>query len=233
MKFTDLVLLPALLFLLIALERLPLSLAVDNPPTVQALLETPFSEPSLENNAAGVRKDLKIHSPKLLDLLKEAAGVYRNPTALTSEIQQKLKKTVIVIATNHGFLDQVKNFDCFMRRLNFKYFVVALEKFAYDGLKATTTIPTYFHPTTVAQESFTKGTEQYAQIVRKKSEIVYSIMMAGYDVLFSDTDVAIARDPFPYLLWQNADYVHSPNHFCDGYVLLNVTNCLSLRMGFP
>jgi hypothetical protein len=33
-------------------------------------------------------------------------------------------------------------------------------------------------------------------------------------VLFTDTDVALIRDPFPYLLWKDVDYVHSLNVIC-------------------
>ena len=32
--------------------------------------------------------------------------------------------------------------------------------------------------------------------------------------MFTDTDVALVRDPFPYLLWDNVDYVHSLNAIC-------------------
>ena len=224
----SLLLLPVLLGLLVVLivvDHSSLSFAARPP----KLVEKP-EKAKVGNQPIPAKKEdnsNKVRSPDLLTLLKEAAGVYRNPINISTDIQLKLKKTVIVIATNHGFLDQVKNFDCFMRRLNFKYFAVALEKYAYDDLKAETTIPTYFLQTNVAPGAFAKGTEQYAEIVRKKSEIVYSIMMAGYDVLFSDTDVAIARDPFPYLLWQNVDYVHSPNHLCDRFICFDSLNYLS------
>jgi hypothetical protein len=65
--------------------------------------------------------------------------------------------------------------------------------------------------TTVAQEFRSK---QFNIITARKKQAVLSIMKLGYDVLFSDTDVALVRDPLPYLFWQNVDYVHSLNAFC-------------------
>lgn len=32
--------------------------------------------------------------------------------------------------------------------------------------------------------------------------------------MFADTDVAIVQDPFPYLVYNNIDYVHSLNAIC-------------------
>ena len=54
-----------------------------------------------------------------------------------------------------------------------------------------------------------------AIITTRKKEAVFQVLMLHYDVLFSDTDVAIVRNPFPYLLWENVDYVHSLNCICE------------------
>eukprot|EP00981_Chlorochromonas_danica_P008689 scaffold2270_cov242-Ochromonas_danica.AAC.3 len=56
--------------------------------------------------------------------------------------------------------------------------------------------------------------KQFNLITARKKEAVHNILQLGYNVLFSDTDVAILQDPIPYLLWKNVDYVHSVNDWC-------------------
>ena len=56
--------------------------------------------------------------------------------------------------------------------------------------------------------------KQFNLITAKKKEVVHDILVLGYDVLFSDTDVALVRDPIPYLLWEGVDYVHTVNTVC-------------------
>jgi hypothetical protein len=47
-----------------------------------------------------------------------------------------------------------------------------------------------------------------------KKAVVLDIMRLGYDVVFSDIDVPIISNPFPYLLWKGIDYVHTLNEPC-------------------
>lgn len=61
--------------------------------------------------------------------------------------------------------------------------------------------------------------KQFNLITARKKEAVHDILMLGYDVLFSDTDVAVIRDPLPYMLRTNVDYVHSLNYMCTVYVM--------------
>lgn len=51
-------------------------------------------------------------------------------------------------------------------------------------------------------------------LIAKKKEIVHDILKLGYNVLFSDTDVAMIRDPIPYMIRSNVDYAHSLNYMC-------------------
>ena len=150
----------------------------------------------------------------LIPLLEKVSGVYTE-VPLTSK-HLSLEKTVIVTACNYGFLNHLYNFDCFMKRLGMKYLVIALDKKAYQYLSNNTSIVTYFLPSendvTSAPQEF--RSRQFNIITTKKKEAVLTIMKLGYNVLFSDTDVAIIRDPFPYLIWNNVDYVHSLNAFC-------------------
>jgi hypothetical protein len=150
---------------------------------------------------------------ELLRLLVSVAGIYETrPTPST----YKLDKTVIVTACNYGFLNHLYNFDCFMKRLKMKYLVIAMDLKAYEFLKTNTSIVSYYMSThdeitTLPQEFRSK---QFNLITTRKKEAVLSIMKLGYDVLFSDTDVAVVRDPLPYMIWDNIDYVHSLNAFC-------------------
>eukprot|EP01032_Pedospumella_encystans_P035608 gene35608-40279_t len=57
-------------------------------------------------------------------------------------------------------------------------------------------------------------TKQFNLITAKKKEAVHDILQLGYDVLFSDTDVAMIRDPLPYMNRINVDYAHSLNYMC-------------------
>lgn len=55
---------------------------------------------------------------------------------------------------------------------------------------------------------------QFNIITAKKKEAVHDILQLGYDVIFSDTDVALVKDPLPSMLWHDVDYVHSLNAVC-------------------
>jgi homoaconitase/3-isopropylmalate dehydratase large subunit len=66
----------------------------------------------------------------------------------------------------------------------------------------------------VTEEATTFRTKQFNLMSNHKLESVLAIMEAGYDVIFTDVDIAIARDPIPFLIWDNVDYVHSVNKIC-------------------
>ena len=51
-------------------------------------------------------------------------------------------------------------------------------------------------------------------ITTAKLEVVLSLLRLQYNVLFVDTDVALIRDPFPYLMWKNVDMAYSVNQIC-------------------
>lgn len=150
----------------------------------------------------------------LLPLLEKVSGIYSQVPSTSKHLS--LEKTVIVTACNHGFLNHLFNFDCYMQRLKMKYLVIAMDKKAYEYLSANTSIVTYYmhsdNEITTAPQEF--RSKQFNIITTRKKEAVLAIMKLGYNVLFSDTDVAILRDPLPYMIWNNVDYVHSINAFC-------------------
>lgn len=152
----------------------------------------------------------------LQGLLQRAAGIFVDPLR-----QVGLERTVLVTGCNHGFLNHLLNFKCFADRMGLKFLVVAMDEKAYQYLTKHTNMVTYYMPTgidnttvTVTSDSVTFRSKQFNLITARKKEAVHDILVLGYDVLFSDTDVAIVRNPLPYLLWKNVDYVHSLNAVC-------------------
>jgi hypothetical protein len=46
-------------------------------------------------------------------------------------------------------------------------------------------------------------------------EAVYGALVLGYNVVFSDVDIAVLRDPLPFLFLPGVDYAHSTNKGCN------------------
>ncbi|PXF50048.1 Beta-arabinofuranosyltransferase RAY1 [Gracilariopsis chorda] len=51
------------------------------------------------------------------------------------------------------------------------------------------------------------GTALFIETSRRKSQLVLSILRLGYNVIFSDVDVALLQNPIPHLLSYNSDIV--------------------------
>lgn len=147
--------------------------------------------------------------------LRRVSGIYEDEAKAKS---MDVEKAVLVTGCNFGFLNHLHNFDCFMKRLGMKYIVMAMDKKVYDYLERNTSIVAY-HLTGDSNADVTSLPQEFRSknfniITAKKKEAVHKILLLGYDVLFADTDVAILRDPLPYMIWKNVDYVHSINAFC-------------------
>ncbi len=155
---------------------------------------------------------------KLNRTLRLASGVYHDTTNIDRKILDKINNTVIVTSCNYGFINHLLNFKCFMDRLNMKFIVMAMDRATHVYLTQNTSILSYYMDNGQIKEVVGTSQEfrskQFNLITAKKKEAVHYILELGYDVLFSDTDVAILRDPFPYILWNNVDYVHSLNLWC-------------------
>lgn len=151
---------------------------------------------------------------ELSQLLNLSAGVFNNPID-----QIGLEKIVVITGCNHGYLNHLHNFDCFAKRIDLKYLVIAMDRHAYEYIKENTTTLLTYHMTDgvvgeITSDSTDFRSKQFNLITAKKKEAVHRVLTLGYDVLFVDTDVAILRNPMPYLLWNNVDYVHSLNAVC-------------------
>lgn len=143
-------------------------------------------------------------------LLSQVEGIFSGNKAIP--------KTVMVTACNFGFINHLHNFKCFADRLGMKFIVFALDAEAHAYIKANTSMVSYQMTSgvvgNVTGESSDFRSKQFNLITAKKKEAVHNILKLGYDVLFTDTDVALLRNPMPYLLWDNIDYVHSLNAVC-------------------
>lgn len=145
--------------------------------------------------------------------LAKVAGVYKDPAKAKG-----LEKTVLITGCNHGFVNHLHNFKCFADRLGMKFLVMAMDRHAHEYITKNTSMESYLMVGGAVGEVGGTATEfrskQFNLITAKKKEAVHDILELGYDVLFSDTDVAILRDPIPYMVRANVDYAHSLNYMC-------------------
>jgi hypothetical protein len=158
------------------------------------------------------------HSPAnqdhvLLKKLHEVAGVYVDETK-----RQGLEKTVVITSCNYGFLNHLHNFKCFAKRLGIRFLVMSMDAKLHNHLTQHTNMISYLLRAgvvgNVSSETHGWASRFYQQITAKKTEAVHAVLVHGYDLLFADVDMAIVRDPFPYLLYPGVQYVHSTNDLC-------------------
>jgi hypothetical protein len=147
--------------------------------------------------------------------LENVAGVYKDPA---KRVGLGLEKTVFLTGCNLGFINHLHNFKCFMDRLGIQFLVLAMDPFVHEYLVNNTNMNSYLVGGGVVGEVGTDNADfrshQFNLITQKKKEAVHDVMELGFDVVFSDTDVAVLRDPMPSLLYKNVDYVHSLNSIC-------------------
>ena len=161
--------------------------------------------------------DIGAGADTLRSVLEKSSGIFKDTAR-----QVGLEKTVLVTGCNYGFLNHLHNFKCFADRLKIKFLVVALDEKSHQYLTKHTDMYTFYmavgsdnSSAAITSGSATFRSQQFNLITARKKEAVHDIIALGYDVLFSDTDVAILRDPMPFLLWKNVDYVHSLNSVCE------------------
>jgi len=141
--------------------------------------------------------------------LKRVAGVFPGTP------RPGLERTVLITGCNHGFINHLENFKCFADRLQMKFLVIALDLKAHEYIRRNTTMDSFFMSTAEVTGDATEfRSKQFNLITARKKEAVHNILELGFDVLFTDTDVALVRDPFPYLLFNDVDYIHSLNAIC-------------------
>ena len=119
----------------------------------------------------------------------------------------------------HTVLIVLRNF--LYSGLELKFMVLSMDAHTHHYVKSRGIISYHYSHlhTSVDNSSVGEGmtgfrSSAFNHISRNKKKGVSDILELGYDVLFSDGDVAIVRDPIQYLRYQNVDYVHSVNVLC-------------------
>jgi len=159
---------------------------------------------------------------ELKNTASKAAGVFRSRIARST--RPELKNVIVVTAANAAYSHHVQNFCCWMNRLGFHALLFSLdsEMHAYaldmaskdkDSSKEGLLIHSYMWGTNIKKVAEWR-TPAFHAITTAKLEVVLSLLRLHYDVLFVDTDVALLRDPFPYLMWKNVDMAYSVNKIC-------------------
>lgn len=148
--------------------------------------------------------------------LASSAGLYlKKPEGIKSSAVEKL---VLVSAANAPYVNFFDNFLCFLNRLQFKMLFLALDEKIHNHASSSGNNVVSFHWKSAGVGDINRpalfNTPQFHTITTKKEEGVLQILKMGYNVVFIDLDVALLRDPVPYVLWENIDYVHSLNQIC-------------------
>lgn len=117
--------------------------------------------------------------------------------------------------SNFAYLNHFHNFKCFADRLDLKFVTFAFDKKTYKYLKTVPRVyPIYFNlHASEGNIEFRKG--DFSKISVGKFRAVHAAMKLGYNVIFSDPDVVLLRDPIPiFQASPNIDYMHSLNARC-------------------
>ncbi len=169
---------------------------------------------------------------------EKSSGVYSSLSLRKQH--QELNNIIIVTVANYPYMNQLTNFACWLERLNMKALLFSLDEKLHQHItqlykitEVEETLDTHnnsknkrFHTADPLLQSYhwkqdqslsTYGeyhTKQFHSITTSKLGIILVLLHLKYSVLFVDADVALIRNPFPYLLWNNVDYVHSINKIC-------------------
>eukprot|EP01038_Epipyxis_sp_PR26KG_P009863 gene9863-13270_t len=152
--------------------------------------------------------------PVFIAACKEMAGYYKDPTKNPS-----LSKTIMMSGINYSYRDFYHNFKCYTDRLGIKFLPVALDEPVYTYVTNQQKSPSFLMPDIpgrerVKTEAQKFGGKNFNLIGCRKLEAVGGALKLGYDVVFSDVDIALLRDPINYLFFEEIDYVHSENNGC-------------------
>lgn len=127
-------------------------------------------------------------------------------------------KFIIVTAVNYAYRQLALNFICNLQHLHISnYLILAMDKSVYKYL-LNHHANVFFHqqtaPTlhrrllslsTPSEPHF--GTALFVETSRRKSQLVLTILRLGYNVIFSDVDVALLQNPIPHLVSYQSDIV--------------------------
>lgn len=155
-------------------------------------------------------------------LVKKELGVYNktgSDSVYDGTIQTRLDKTVMVTAANFAYLSHLMNFKCFTDRLNIHFLVISLDERIHKHITSMGMTSYYFHEHEgkVSERAAVFRDTQFNLISNLKIKSVQMILQLGYDVLFSDPDIAIVNNPIPLMFSFPYDHVFSTQsiHPCE------------------
>eukprot|EP01041_Mallomonas_annulata_P010353 gene10353-21598_t len=155
------------------------------------------------------------HDSRFSKVCKASAGYYIDPTK-----DGGLNNTLVIAGVNSGYGDFFLNFKCHMDRLGIKFLALAFDAGILHLMKENNVSHPYLMPdiigaTRVGPESSSFFSKNFNVICCRKLEAVAAALFLGYDVVFSDVDIGIIRDPIDYLFAAGIDHVHSSNNRCN------------------
>jgi hypothetical protein len=156
----------------------------------------------------------------LLEAVNKTAGVYRNKTIVKYD---DLAKTILLTVANYAYLNHLQNLLCFTDRLGFEPLIFSMDEKLHDVIQETGAYVSYYmnaklrtyNKASVDSNVSPWRSKQFILISNLKIAAAIDVMALGYHVLFIDPDVALVRDPFPFVYFKNIDYAHSLNVPCD------------------
>ncbi len=143
---------------------------------------------------------------------------------------------------NMGYVDFVLNWICFTERLNiYNWLLACVDVETFTELtdlgygRHLMLLDDLFHDPTLAScgggnATFGFRTPCFNKQTQMKSKMVLTSLLAGYDVLLSDMDIALISNPFLYMpLSHTWEMQLEPSDFCTGWYFTK-SNVLSIRM---
>lgn len=114
-------------------------------------------------------------------------------------------KTVVLVAVTAGYKEMLLNFICRLREMGITNVLIAaleedLYKYAFtQGLPVyLENIPATFGNLSTAECPF--GSQCFRQFTKLKSRAVLNVLRAGYNVLWTDVDIAWMKNPLPDMM---------------------------------
>jgi len=181
---------------------------------LSSIFESESEEESISLQGGENEDELKC--PAVVERMK---GIYKNPE---DDPDKKFENVILVTAASSAFEDYLRNWELHVEDLNFKWLTVTFDKDLYDTRKD---IDGHLLISQDNQEKDLQmyGDKSYNKLVCNKMRIVLEILEScNVDVMFSDTDIAFAKDPFKHELGDKIasgqfDYIfqHNTNNWSE------------------
>lgn len=165
-----------------------------------------------------VEKPEEFEIPVRLAEGEQDAQAFGLPLTMTSLIERVIiNNTIVVSALNYGYRGIMMNWVCNMRHVGVTNFVIAaldvdLYKFAF-----THGLPVYFedsifdgtNASLIADASY--GSDAFKKLTKMKSRVVLRLLKQGHNVLWSDCDIVMFKNPIQDLWAYNVDMAIQTN----------------------